>query len=275
MIKMVRPYTTDSTLRALVDNYISSSYAFCSSLLVIDYGNRLPKHAFGRMLCSALTSSNISPNKIEIVLGEILEDIIKRLKIFNGGRPLNQSIMVKPITGRREADYERTEHTMWADLEVTNIGTNELNDVQVNITKVLTLQMKQDAVNRNDFVIWNHLGIKPFCVYWSERQTQSKQMNLVIPSGATRSALVAFQDNSNGGQFNFNSLNYEWIVGGVKIDVEISSHEAVLWNGDFYIECHPNYAGKTILEYKPARFEFVEWDTWVKDKNITLLDTGR
>ena len=209
LFKMVKPYTTYSTLRGLVDNYVSLSYAFCSTLLVINYGNRLPKHEFGRMLCSALTSSNISPAKIEIASGEILEDITKRLKILDERLPLYQSIAVKPITGKREADYERTEHTMWAELQVTNIGANGLKDVQVNITKCLTLQGKQDSVNRNDFVMWNELGIKPFCVYWSERQVQSKQMSLVIPSGANRSALVAFQDNSNEGQFNFNSLNYE------------------------------------------------------------------
>ena len=270
LFKMVRPYIIDSTLRGLVDKYLSHSYAFCSTLLVIDYGNRLPKHEFGRMLCSALTSSNISPDKIEIALGEILEDIAKRLEISNERHPLYQSIVVRPITGRREADYERTEHTMWAELQVTNIGANELKDAQVNITKCLTLQGKQDSAGQNDFAMWNQLGIKPFCIYWSERQVQSKQMNLVIPSGATRSALVAFQDNSNGGQFNFNSLNHEWIVGGVKIDVEISSHEAVLWNGDFYIECHPNYLGG-----ERAKFEFVEWNTWIKGKNITQLDFSR
>ena len=270
LFKMVRPYTTDSTLRGLVDKYISHSYAFCSSLLVINYGNRLPKHEFGRMLCSALTSSDISPDKIEIALGEILEDITKRLKILDERHLLYQSIVVKPSTGKREADYERTEYTMWAELQITNMGANELKDVQINITKCLTLQAKQDSVNRNDFAMWNQLGIKPFCIYWSERQAQSKQMNLVIPSGATRSALVAFQNNPNGGQFNFNSLNHEWIVGGVKIDIEISSYEAVLWNGDFYIECHPNY-----LEGERAKFEFVEWNTWVKDKNITQLDFNR
>ena len=270
LFKMVRPYTTDSILRGLVDKYISHSYAFCSNLLLISYGNRLPKHEFGRMLCSALTSGDISPDKIEIALGEILEDITKRLRILDESHPLYQSIAVKPSTGKREADYERTEHRMWAELQVTNMGANELKDVQVNITKCLTLQANQDSVNRNDFAMWNQLGIKPFSIYWSERQAQSKQMNLVIPIGATRSALVAFQDNPNGGQFNFNSLNYEWIVGGAKIDVEISSHEAVLWNGEFYIECHPNYLGG-----ERAKFDFMEWNTWVKDKNITQLNSNR
>jgi hypothetical protein len=267
LFKMVKPYTTDSVLRELIDKYISHSYAFCSTLLVIGYGNRLPKHEFGRMLCSALTSSNISPYKIEIALGEILEDITKRLKILDERHPLYQSIAVKPITGKREANYERTEHLMWAELQVKNTNSKELKSVQVNITNCLTLQVKQDSRSRNDFIAWDFLKLKPFCVYWSERQAQPKQMNLDIPAGATRSALIAFQNNPNGGEFSFNSLNREWVVGGAKIDIEISSHEAVLWSGDFYIECHPNYLGG-----ERAKFEFVEWEAWARDKNITVLD---
>ena len=272
LFERTTPYMTDPILRDLINKHTSVSYASCSVSLLINYYDRLPKDSFSRLLYSGLVDrrSDISPSKIEIALSEILEDMTKRLKILYERRQLHQSIAVKPSTGKKEADYERTEHVMWAELQVTNTGTNELKDVQVNITKCLTLQGKQGSVNRNDFVMWNQPEIKPFCVYWSERQAQSRQMNLVIPSGATRSALVAFQDNLNGGQFNFNSLNHEWIVGGVKIDVEISSHEAVLWNGDFYIECHPNYLGG-----ERAKFEFVEWDTWVKGKNITQLDFDR
>lgn len=80
LFKVVKPYTTDSILRGLIDKHVSHSYAFCSTLLAISYGNRLPKHEFGRMLCSALTSSNISPDKIEIALGEILEQVEHRLE---------------------------------------------------------------------------------------------------------------------------------------------------------------------------------------------------
>jgi hypothetical protein len=87
LFKIARPYRTDPVLRGLIDNYLSLSYAFCSVLLVTSYGNKLAKHDFGRMLCSALTSSNISPDKIEIALGEILEKINERLKAFNA-RPL-------------------------------------------------------------------------------------------------------------------------------------------------------------------------------------------
>ena len=186
-----------------------------------------------------------------------------------------QKIQVTPITHKRQAEYERTQYLMWAELQITNASPNELKDTQVNIASCLTLQEKQDSENRNDYVMWNHLNLLPFCIYWSERQAPPNQMSIRIPSGATRSALVAFQNNSNGGNFNFNSPNKEWIVGGVKIDLEISNDEIVLWRGSFYIECRPNYAGRTIAEYDPARFEFLEWDKWTNNRNIIPLEIGK
>lgn len=70
-----KPYMVDSVLRELIDKYITHSYTFCSVLLMVNYGNRLAKNRFSRMLCSALVGSNISPTKIETALSEILEQI--------------------------------------------------------------------------------------------------------------------------------------------------------------------------------------------------------
>ncbi len=179
-------------------------------------------------------------------------------------------ISVKAVTGKRRADYERTQHLMWADLQITNNSTSELKDVQVSVERCLGLG--NDPTKKNGLIMWDQYNIKPFSVYWAETQTQPKQMKLDIPKGATRSALIAFQNNSNGGQFNFNSLNREWIATEVKIDIEISSNVTILWTGSFYIECRPNYAGKTIPEYDPARFEFVEWDKYINNRSVTLLD---
>jgi hypothetical protein len=179
----------------------------------------------------------------------------------------SQKVIIKPFVQRRQADWDKTEHLMWAELQVTNTGSAELKDVQVNIAKCLTLQETQDSPNHNDFAVFDFLRLTPFCVYWSERQSQPRQMALSIPRGSTRSALIAFQDNSNGGSFHFNTTNYNWVVGGIKIDVEVSSCETVLWKGEFYIECHPNYLGRD-----RAKFELTEWHTWIKGKNINLLD---
>jgi hypothetical protein len=176
-------------------------------------------------------------------------------------------VFVRPIVGKRETDWEQTEHLMWAELEVKNNTANEQKDVQVHIVRCLTLQEKQDSESHNDFVIWDHQHLNPFCVYWSKRQTEPKQMSIVIPSNATRSVVVAFQENSNGGQFNFNTTYNNWMVGGFKIDVEISSYQAVLWHGNFYIECHPNY-----VQGERAKFEFIEWNKWAANRNIVPLN---
>lgn len=176
---------------------------------------------------------------------------------------VEQSIAIKPFAGRRHANWDKTEHFMWAELQVTNTSVAELKDVEVNITKCLTLQEIEDSSGQDSFVMFDFLNLPAFCVYWSERQAQPKQIALSVPKGATRSALVAFEDNPNGRSFNFNTANYNWIVGGVKIDIEVSSCETVLWKGEFYIECHPNYVGGD-----RAKFEFEEWGSWRKSHHV-------
>jgi len=179
-------------------------------------------------------------------------------------------VSVEPCVGRRQADYERTEHLMWAELQVTNMSNQPLKNVGVNIVTCLTVQEKQNSPSGNDYLVWDFLNWHQTSAYWSERNAQPQQLELTIPTGATRVSLVAFQDNSNGGQFVFNSPNHEWVVGGVTIDVEISSSTAVMWKGSYYIECHPNYLGGD-----RAKFEFLEWDKWVNNRNIILLEPDK
>jgi len=176
------------------------------------------------------------------------------------------SVNVKHATGKREHDWERTEHLMWAELQVTNIGKQPIEGVVVNIKECFVSSEKQDSVDDSDYCTLNLSNWHQTYVYWSERNADSRQTELNIPSGATRICLIAFQDNSNGGQFYFNSQNHEWFVGGVKITIEISSRDRVLWGGDFYLECGPNW-----VNGPRARFEFMEWDTWAKGKNITHI----
>lgn len=179
------------------------------------------------------------------------------------------TMTVSPYSGRRQNDWEKTERLMWAELRVTNTSSlQELKDVGVNIVTCLAVIKKQDSPN--DYALYKQFDWNPASVYWSERNAPSHQMSLSIPPSATRIALVAFQDNSNGGQFAFNTNLYDWIVGGVKIEVEISSFNSALLKKAFYIECHPNYVGGD-----RAKFEFVEWGGWATNRNISLVNFGR
>ncbi len=92
LFKRAKPYTSDSILRELIDSHVSHSYAFCSVLLMISYGNQSAKNKLDRMLCSVLTSSDISPAKIEIALGEITEKVKQRLSEIEN----NSSILAMP-----------------------------------------------------------------------------------------------------------------------------------------------------------------------------------
>ncbi|MDY7018535.1 MAG: hypothetical protein SU899_00435 [Chloroflexota bacterium] len=126
-------------------------------------------------------------------------------------------ISVRPAEGKRESNYERTEHIMWAELQVTNISKQPLEDVVVNIKACLALQEKQNSTSGDDYLIWDFFHWHQTYVYWSERNANHQQFALTMPANTTRVSLVAFQDNSNGSNFNFNSPNHEWVAGGVKI----------------------------------------------------------
>lgn len=179
------------------------------------------------------------------------------------------NMTVSPYSGRRQSDWEKTEHLMWAELRVTNTSpSQELKDVGVNIVTCLQIIEKSDSPN--DYYLHELVDWNPTSVYWSERNAPSHQMSLSIPPSATRIALVAFQNNSNGGQFNFNTSLCEWVVRGAKIEVEISSPNSALLKRAFYIDCHGNIWGG-----ERAHFEFVEWGEWATSRNITLLTSDK
>ncbi len=184
------------------------------------------------------------------------------------------TITVMPYSDRKQNDWEKTERLMWAELRVTNTSpSQELKEVEVNIVTCLAVIEKQDSPN--DIALYNEFNWNQTDVYWSERNAPSHQLSLSIPPSATRIALVAFQDNSNGGTFAFNTKLYNWIASGVKIEVEISSFNSALLKKAFYIECHPNYGIPDFPYTKKATFEFVEWEEWVANRNVTLLEFGK
>lgn len=168
---------------------------------------------------------------------------------------------VKPYGDRRQRDWQH-KHLMYAELQVTNTSPGlTLNDVELRIVSCLYVQGKQDEPNNYvlvDLHDWNSTSI-----YWSERDAPPSQLRLSISPGATKTALVAFQDNSNGLQSIFNAPTPAIIVGGAKIEIEISSPDSALWKGEFYIQCHPNYLGGA-----KATFEFVEWEIWLANHGL-------
>lgn len=179
------------------------------------------------------------------------------------------AIAISPCEDRKQYNWERTEYLMWVGLKVTNKSPlQELKDVEVNIVTLLEVQESQSSPN--DYVLFESSVWNPTAVYWSERNAFPQQMSLSIPRNATRIAPVAFWDNPNGGEFVFNSILREWKTGGVKIEVEVSSSNSASLKRAFYIECHPNYLGGD-----RAKFEFVEWEIWATNRNITLVDFGK
>ncbi len=75
-----KPHMKDDELRELVDKHITHSYAFCSFSLYKSYCDKLPQNNFSHLLYAALVGSNISPDKIDVALSEILGEITNRIK---------------------------------------------------------------------------------------------------------------------------------------------------------------------------------------------------
>ncbi len=177
-------------------------------------------------------------------------------------------LAVKPSSGRRQWDWEH-EHLMWAELQVTNTSPSmTLKDVEVRVVSCIYVQPKQDKPN--SYVLVNLHDWNPTSIYWSVRDASPSQLSLSISPDATKTALVAFQDNSNGVQSVFNAPTHPIIVDGAKIEVEISSPNSALWKGSFYIECTPNW-----FRGPQATFEFVKWEDWEANHDIVPLTPNK
>jgi hypothetical protein len=101
---------------------------------------------------------------------------------------------------------------------------------------------------------------------------------MAIPPSATRTALIAYSDDSNGPPGIFNSPVSPkplLIGGGQKIRIEVTASNSATWSGEFYIECHGNYLhAKTedLPQYtEPSTIEFIGWDEWQSDKVVTQM----
>lgn len=173
-------------------------------------------------------------------------------------------IACKPSSGRRDWDWQH-ERLMWAELQVTNTSpTLTLCDVEVRISSCVYVQITvQD--DSGDYVLIDLYDWNPVTVCWSERDANRDQLKTNISPSATKSALIAFSDDSNGSTAIINAIVHQRpiIIGGARIGIEVSSPDSALWKGDFYIECHPNYLGGA-----RATFEFVDWELWAASRNV-------
>lgn len=177
-------------------------------------------------------------------------------------------LAVKPVSGRRQSASGNL-HLMWAGLEVTNTDpTMALRNVEVQITachEVLCIreQEKQEFTyhlcgQQED---WTRVN-----ACWSESEVTPRSTKVDIPQRATRTAIIAFQDNPNGGTVIYNGpMSNKPTSAEAKIEVEVSSPDSILWKKSYYIQCHPNYVDGTL-----ARFDFAEWDTWMRDHKVFI-----
>ena len=99
LFESISHYSIDEVLRELFQKHIDFSYAYNSASLALRYSARYPNSILNSMLHATLASSPISPEKAELALGEIKEQITKRIKVKNLGINSDQrpSITVNPV----------------------------------------------------------------------------------------------------------------------------------------------------------------------------------
>ena len=155
-------------------------------------------------------------------------------------------VEVRPTSDRRDFPYEH-EHLMWAEIEVKNTSSNKtLENVSVQIVNLQNVMHKQGGSDKDFLIVDGFPSWRVAGICWSERFASPPQLRQSLDPGQTKIALIAFCDDSNGGTAVFNTLNNpkpRLVMVGAKIQVIITSHDSSMWEGEFYIECHPNYLG--------------------------------
>jgi len=171
--------------------------------------------------------------------------------------------------GKRQYDWQH-QHLMWAEIEVKNDSIAQpLKDVEIKVTELKDVLRP----NGNQYQLYEVNPLSPMGICWSERVSPPRQLKIDIAPGSSKEALLASCDDSNGlwSVFNVPIANKPRHLGGARLKLVISSLNSNIWCGYYFLECHPNYAGATISDYQPSKFEFVEWDKWVADHNATIV----
>ncbi len=175
------------------------------------------------------------------------------------------------ITSRAgRSDHGSHPHLMWAELDVRNLSPAlPLRDVEVRITD-LRDEIQIKYAGDVEWPAWNALQ-----VVWSPTNTTPNQFRLTIPLAETRSALVAYSDDSNGPPATFASPHAggrRLTSGPNRMEVSVSSPASAPCHGVFYIECHPNYLGHLpdgsfTLSGPRATMAMEDWDSYVARSN--------
>jgi len=99
------PYRTDQKLRELMQKHIEVSLFYNNVCLIICYSERYPKTSFSSMLHEELVGSPISPEEIDMALGEILQEIESYPGFTVEPKVLNRGAIVEVTNNGQTATF--------------------------------------------------------------------------------------------------------------------------------------------------------------------------
>jgi len=189
-----------------------------------------------------------------------------RTRIIALEKEKQPQIEVHPFPSKRPSS-ERHNKTAWAALEVTNTSSGvDLDNASVQILELMQVFECQDeqGIGTGTYSL-HELNPRwsPANVYWSERNAPANQLQISIPRGATRLAIIAFHSENGPALGCLNTPQYPPMLEH-RIVIAVSSPNMNTWRGVYYIEYLPPSQDK---------FDFVEWDSWCSSHHVIERST--
>ena len=148
LFKSISHFSKDEKLSGLIQKHIDLSYAYNNICLANRYSRNYPKNSFSSMLHETLVGSPISPEKVELALYEILNEIeirLRTIKVPNMKASSLQEVLLQLAELRSKGVGIRNEGTTLDQIDKQEQWFERVNLWKENTIDTLRQISKSDA----------------------------------------------------------------------------------------------------------------------------------